>query len=134
MSNVDIIRNFFGEDAEFEHVGIAVKSIRNEFHDAKIIEDTEHKVNVAFIHIHNIKIELVEPLSEKSPVNNILLKGQSLYHMSFKVPDLQKAVKRARDYGFHCISRTLPGKAYNNTKVTWVFSKVYGLFELIEKA
>lgn len=125
--------NFFGEGAKFEHVGIAVKSISKEFGDLKIIDDPEHKVKVAFIHIHDIKVELVEPNSDKSPVNNILQKGQSLYHMTFVVPDLQKAVHRAREHGFHCISKTLPGKAYNNANVTWVFSKVYGLFELIER-
>lgn len=133
MINEKNIMNFFGEGAKFEHVGIAVKSISKEFGDLKIIDDPEHKVKVAFIHIHDIKVELVEPNSDKSPVNNILQKGQSLYHMTFLVPDLQNAINSARTHGFHCISKILPGKAYNNTNVTWVFSKVYGLVELIEK-
>jgi hypothetical protein len=134
MKNVEIIKNFFGEDAQFEHVGIAVKSIRNEFQDMMITEDPLHKVNVAFIYIHDIKVELVEPISESSPVSNVLQKGQSLYHLSFTVPDINKALKTARENGFHCIANTLPGKAYDDTSVTWVFSRVYGLVELIERS
>ncbi len=133
MNNTDKVKHFFGEGARFEHAGIAVKSISNEVEVAGITEDSVHKVKVAFIYIDDIKVELVEPINEKSPVTNILKKGQSLYHMCFSVPDLEKAVKAARGNGFHCISRTAPGKAYDNARVTWVFSKVYGLFELIER-
>jgi hypothetical protein len=134
MNNPETVKHFFGEGARFEHVGIAVRSISSELKDAEITEDPVHKVNVAFIYIEDIKVELVEPNTEKSPVTNILQKGQSLYHMCFLVPNLEKAVKAARENGFHCISRITPGKAYDNAKVTWVFSKIYGMFELIEHA
>lgn len=133
MNDPGSFNEFFGEGARFEHLGIAVKSINDEFDDLEITKDPEHKVNVAFIKIHDIKVELVEPNTEKSPVTNILKKGQSLYHMCFIVPNLENAVKAARGNGFHCISRIAPGKAYDDAKVTWVFSKVYGLFELIEQ-
>lgn len=134
LSNTDNVKHFFGDGARFEHAGVAVKSIINEVEEAEITVDIVHKVKVAFIYIDNIKVELVEPINENSPVTNILKKGQSLYHMCFTVPDLEQAVKAARGNGFHCISRTAPGKAYDDARVTWVFSKVYGLFELIERA
>ena len=133
MNHPETVKHFFGEGARFEHLGLAVRSLADEVKDAEITEDSERKVNVAFVYIDDIKVELVEPAEEKSPVTNILQKGQSLYHMCFTVPDLEKAVKAARSNGFHCISKTAPGKAYDNAKVSWVFSKVYGLFELIER-
>lgn len=133
MTAADNIRNFFGKDAEFEHVGIAVKSISGALGDAEKIKDPIHKVNVAFVEINGFRAELLEPLDESSPVTNILQKGQSIYHMCFKVPDLREAVKTARKNGFHCISKPMPGKAFDNKKVVWVFSKVYGLVELLEK-
>lgn len=134
MNTPETIKYFFGEGARFEHLGLAVRSLAGEVNAAEITEDPERKVNVAFIYVDDIKVELVEPAEESSPVTNILKKGQSLYHMCFTVPDLEKAVKTARGNGFHCISKTAPGKAYDNAKVIWVFNKVYGLFELIERS
>lgn len=126
------IMNFFGDDAEFEHAGIAVRSIHDSLKGAEKTEDPIQRVNVAFIYLNNMKIELIEPITEKSPVAKILDKGQSLYHLCFSVPDINKALETARKHGFHCIARPVPAKAFNDNKVAWVFSKVYGLFELIE--
>lgn len=133
MNHPETVKHFFGEGARFEHIGLAVRSLAGEVKDSEITEDPERKVNVAFVCIDDIKVELVEPNTEKSPVTNILKKGQNLYHMCFTVPDLEKAVRAARENGFHSISRIAPGKAYDNASVIWVFSKIYGLFELIER-
>jgi methylmalonyl-CoA/ethylmalonyl-CoA epimerase len=128
----DNINNFFGEHAEFDHAGIAVRSINDAAKGLEITEDPVQRVNVAFMNINNFRVELIEPLTEKSPIANILNKGQSLYHLCFKVPDMKKALESARKHGFHCIARPVPAKAFNDNKIAWVFSKVYGLFELIE--
>jgi len=126
-------KNFFGEHAEFEHAGIAVRSIAKAAPGVEITADPIQKVSVAFIHVNNIKVELIEPLTDNSPIANILHKGQSLYHLCFSVPDMQKALETARKHGFHCIAKPVPAKAFNEAKIAWVYSMVYGLFELIEK-
>jgi len=126
------IVNFFGDDARFEHIGIAVRSINDKIKDIKKIHDPIQRVNVSFIYVNSIKIELIEPTSKDSPVNNILSKGQRLYHLCFKVPDLERAIIVARENGFHRISSPVPARAYNDRKVLWVYSNEYGLFELIE--
>jgi methylmalonyl-CoA/ethylmalonyl-CoA epimerase len=133
MDSSHNIMDFFGEDAEFEHAGIAVRSISDAVKGVEKTEDPIQRVNVAFIYINNFKIELIEPITEKSPITKILDKGQSLYHICFRVPDMKKAIETARKHGFHCIARPVPAKAFNDNKVAWVFSKVYGLFELIEE-
>ena len=132
MDSLKNIMNFFGENAEFEHAGIAVRSISDAVKGVEITEDPIQRVNVAFINVNNFRIELIEPITEKSPVTKTLDKGQSLYHLCFRVPDLKKALDSARKHGFHCIARPVPAKAFNDNKVAWLFSKVYGLFELIE--
>ena len=128
----DNVKNFFGEHAEFEHAGIAVRSISDTAEGVEITEDPIQRVNVAFIYINDLKVELIEPLAEKSPITNILKKGQSLYHLCFRVPDINNALETARKHGFHCIARPVPAKAFNEKKIAWVFSKTYGLFELVE--
>jgi methylmalonyl-CoA/ethylmalonyl-CoA epimerase len=132
MVSSDNVKNFFGEHAEFEHAGIAVRSISNAVKGVEKIEDPIQMVNVAFIYVNNFRIELIEPISEKSPITKTLDKGQSLYHLCFRVPDIKKALETSRKHGFHSIARPVPAKAFNDNKVAWVFSKVYGLFELIE--
>lgn len=132
MVQPDNVKNFFGEHAVFEHAGIAVRSISDAAQGVQKTEDPVQRVNVAFISINNFRIELIEPLTENSPITNILDKGQSLYHLCFRVPDIKEALETARKHGFHCIARPVPAKAFNDKKIAWVFSKIYGLFELIE--
>jgi len=132
MRPPDNIKNFFGEHAEFEHAGIAVRSIAETAADAEITEDPVQKVKVAFININGFRVELIEPAAEKSPITSILNKGQSLYHLCFRVTDITKALDTAKKNGFHCIARPVPARAFDDNKIAWVYSKAYGLFELVE--
>lgn len=123
---------FFGEDAEFDHVGIAVRSIDNILKNANKITDAVQKVKVTMISINNLKIELVEPITKDSPVTQILKKGQNLYHICYKVRDIYSAIKASRASGFHCIAMPVPAVAFDNRKIAWLFSRSLGLFELLE--
>ena len=42
------------------------------------------------------------------------------------------AVKEGRANGFHCIEKPAPAKAFDGKKICWLFSKTYGLVELLE--
>jgi methylmalonyl-CoA/ethylmalonyl-CoA epimerase len=124
--------NFFGGSAKFEHIGLAVKSIK-EIDPAIIgIDDNIQKVKVAFINIDGAEIELVEPLGSDSPVVKILEKGQSLYHLCFRVDDINEAITEARKHGFHCIAKPVEAAAFNNKRIAWLYNKNFGLFELVE--
>lgn len=125
--------NFFGKDAEFEHIGIVVKSINDTLKNVKKISDPIQKVSVAMVNINNFKVELVEPLCESSPVTNILKKGQTIYHICFKVDNIKIAIDTARKSGFHCIAAPIQAVAFKNKKIAWLFSNTYGLVELLEK-
>lgn len=63
----------------------------------------------------------------------MLNKGISAYHLCFKVPDLKAALDISSRYGFRCIAEPVPAVAFGHRKIVWVFSPVYGLFELLEK-
>lgn len=125
--------DFFGKEAEFHHAGFAVPSIQKAYRGLSQAVDRRQKVKVAFFKMHGVKVELVEPLGKSSPVSRMLKKGQSLYHLCFAVKDLDSAVRRARKRGFHCITRPVPAGAFGRRKITWLFSKTYGLMELLER-
>jgi len=125
--------NIFGEETVFDHIGLAVKSIKDiADSEVRIIDDKRQKVFVAFISMHGIKIELIEPNAKNSPVSDSMAKGQYLVHLCFRVPDIDLAVKKARENGFHRISLPVPAPAFDDKKIVWVFSKTYGLMELLE--
>jgi methylmalonyl-CoA/ethylmalonyl-CoA epimerase len=125
--------NFFGKDAKFEHVGLVVPSIDKAIKNIDTTTDLTQKVSIAFVSINGIKIELIEPLAGDSPVNQSLIKGQKLLHICFKTPDIEASIKEARNYGLHCIAKPIPAKAFDNNKIAWLYSRIYGLFELLEE-
>lgn len=126
--------SFFGEGAEFDHVGIAVRSIDSIAHiQADKIIDPIQKVSIVFLTINDLKVELLEPLNEESPVHGILQRGQNLYHIAYRVDNLQNSIARAKEYSFRCISAPAEAPAFDNRQIVWLFSRIFGLFEIIQK-
>lgn len=84
------------------HVGVAVRSIV----DARIfyeevlglevesVEEIESEgVKVALLPFPGGEIELIEPLSDDTPVGRFLEKhGEGLHHLSFEVPDVRRSI------------------------------------------
>jgi len=126
--------NFFGPETEFEHVGLVVKSIRDiTGNKTEIFADDTQKVYVAFVDMHGMRVELIQPKGENSPVNMNLKKGQKLVHLCYRVPDIQEAIRIGRENGFHCIAKPVPAVAFGERSIAWLFSKTWGLVELVEK-
>lgn len=126
-------KEYFGPGAKFHHVGIAVKSIDKSVQNSIKISDKTQNVTVSLFNIHDLKIELVEPGSPTSPVSNFLKKNTGMYHMCFSVPDLNKALKISRENGFRCIAKPVSAEAFNGNRISWLFSNIYGLIELLER-
>ena len=74
----------------------AVKTYKNML-GAKIsspIDQIDHGVKVVFIELPNTKIELLEPLGEKTPIENFLEKNKKggIHHICFEVEDINSAI------------------------------------------
>jgi methylmalonyl-CoA/ethylmalonyl-CoA epimerase len=125
--------NFFGDDVRFHHIGLVVKSIHAAVkQDAEIWRDDTQKVNVAFVDMHGAKVELIEPLGEDSPVSRAMRAGQKLLHLCFEAPELDAAVECGAAHGFRRIAQPVPATAFDQRRIVWLFSPVYGLIELVE--
>lgn len=126
--------NIFGDDARFEHVGLAVNSIRDAVRDdLEIFCDEIQNVSVAFVNMNGIRVELIEPRGTNSPITSSLKGGRKLVHLCFRVRDLEAAIVRGRGHGFHCIAKPVPAVAFGNKRIAWLFNKIYGLVELVEE-
>ena len=58
------------------------------------MDQINHGVKVVFIELPNTKIELLEPLGEKSPIENFLEKNKKggIHHICFEVEDINSAI------------------------------------------
>ena len=65
------------------------------------IDQIDHGVKVVFIELQNTKIELLEPLGEKSPIENFLEKNKKggIHHICFEVKDINSAILKLKKDG-----------------------------------
>jgi methylmalonyl-CoA/ethylmalonyl-CoA epimerase len=125
--------SFFGDDARFHHIGLCVASIRAACPSAEIIENRTQGVAMAFVDLHGATVELLEPLGERSPIARSLRDGAKLLHLCFEVGDVDAAIAACRGAGFHRISPAVAVPEYEGRRIAWVFSKQFGLVELLER-
>jgi methylmalonyl-CoA/ethylmalonyl-CoA epimerase len=124
--------NFFGPAARFHHVGLAVESIRAVCPEVEARPEATQKVSLAFINLNGITVELLEPDAEHSPIQRNLQAGVKLLHLCYEVPDLEQAIEFCRPAGFHRLGPPVPTPIFAGRRLVWVYSKQFGLFELVE--
>jgi methylmalonyl-CoA/ethylmalonyl-CoA epimerase len=123
----------FGAGATLHHIGCVVASIDSVSSGAEIHFDPIQKVNVTFTSIHEVPLELIEPVGEDSPVKQSLRKGTKLVHLCFEVDNLESTLDECAGQGFRCIARPVPAVAFDGRRIAWVFHREFGLFELLER-
>ncbi|MHA3962266.1 MAG: VOC family protein, partial [Candidatus Thorarchaeota archaeon SMTZ1-45] len=79
-----------------------------------------------------VKIELISPLSEDSPVTELLKKRQALYHLCYSVPDIEDAKRKARKNGAIVIANPVEASLFDNRKICFLFTKDHYVVELVE--
>ncbi|MCA1054746.1 methylmalonyl-CoA epimerase [Rossellomorea aquimaris] len=99
-----------------DHIGIAVSSIDHvlPFYEQTLglnvmkIEEVETEgVKVAFIDGGNIKLELLEPLHNESPIAKFIeKKGEGIHHVAFGVEGIDQRINELREKGVNMINET----------------------------
>jgi methylmalonyl-CoA epimerase len=115
-----------------DHIGIAVRSIEAslDFYEntlglkvTGIEEIPERKVRLAMIKLDNQVIELVEPMSEESPIHQFLEKrGEGLHHLAFLVSDIEVALEQMKKKGVELINPK-PVQGAHGRKIAFVSPK-----------
>ena len=131
---------------DFEHIGVAVSNIKeslsifNNLFELKkevseIYEDTFQNIKISFINLAGVKIELVEPLdsSKKSPVDNIIEKNMSYYHLCFRTGCIEDEILQLVEKGAIVVTEPIPSLAFRSGKIAFLYVKHLGLIELVEK-
>lgn len=95
---------------KIDHIGIAVKNVEqsNEIYSRLFDKPPFHQeilenlhLRVSFFELNDTKVELLEPLSEKSTVHKFLQnKGEGIHHVAYEVEDIYQEIERLKSEGF----------------------------------
>jgi methylmalonyl-CoA epimerase len=128
---------------EIDHLGIAVKSLAQakSFYEklgmAVMPEETvaQEKVRLAMVPVGESRIELLEPLSDDSPIAKFIAKrGEGLHHVSLRVDNLASTVENLKQSGVRLINDQIQVGAGGHLYVFVHPSSAGGvLLELVEE-
>ena len=127
---------------KFHHIGVAVYCIhatasvyeQGGYKRSQTIFDPIQNVNICWLTRDGAPtIELLAPVNEQSPVNNILRKnGVCPYHTCYVVEDLEEAVASLRKQKYVFVGKPAEAVAFCGSRVCFLFHKDVGLIELVE--
>ncbi|MBI4972709.1 MAG: VOC family protein [Candidatus Omnitrophica bacterium] len=95
--------------------------------------DNVQKVNEAFVSNGETLIQIVEPISEDSPISNFLKKrGNGLHHLAFEVENITDALDEFKSNGANVICE--PFKGFDDRTCAFIDPRSVGrlLIELTE--
>ncbi|SDO47514.1 methylmalonyl-CoA mutase, C-terminal domain [Halobacillus aidingensis] len=125
------------------HIGIAVESIdaalpfyQHNLHlELEAVEVVEsEQVRVAFLKIGETMFELLEPLSDDSPIQSFLTKkGEGVHHIALEVDDLTKRLEQYKEQGVRLIHEQ-PKQGAHDSQIAFLHPKAANgvLFELCQ--
>lgn len=125
------------------HIGIAVKSLEQAIpfyteHLGLSLVGTEEveseQVKVAFLAIGESRIELLEPLSDQSPIAKFIEKrGEGIHHIALDVDDVGERLAHLKQQGVPLIHEQ-PKVGAHNAQIGFLHPKAAGgvLYELCQ--
>ncbi len=128
-----------------DHIGIAVKNLDETIpyytetlglKVLKIEEVASESVRVAFIDAGNVKLELLEPMSEKSAIHSFIeKKGEGIHHIAFGVEGIEERMNVLREKGIRLLNEQ-PKIGAGGAQVAFLHPKSsFGvLYELCDKS
>jgi methylmalonyl-CoA/ethylmalonyl-CoA epimerase len=117
---------------KIEHIGIAVKDIKNSNNLFALlfgkkhykIEDVESEgVKTSFFKCGPNKIELLQATNENSPIAKFIeKKGEGIHHIAFAVDNIENEIKRLTKEGFQMIHEK-PKRGADNKLIAFLHPK-----------
>ncbi|GLC88794.1 methylmalonyl-CoA epimerase [Lysinibacillus piscis] len=128
-----------------DHIGIAVRNLEERITYytetlgltlLKVEEVASQQVRVAFIDAGNVKLELLEAMSEQSTIHSFIEKrGEGVHHIAFGVTGIRERMAELREKGIQLLSEE-PKLGAGGAEVAFMHPKSsYGvLYELCDKS
>jgi len=112
-----------------DHIGIVVKDLEKavRLHESLGLsvsgrERLEHlQVEVAFIKINGVRIELISPLAKGHELMHHIRKhGEGLHHIAFKVKDINETLKKFKNMGIGLAQDKPRGKGHGGKEIAFL--------------
>ena len=130
---------------KLEHIGIAVKDIdKANITFAQLLGRTHYKieevesegVRTSFFELGGVKIELLEPTRDDSPIAKFIAKkGEGIHHLAFEVENIRQSIEEYKQQGFQVLNEE-PKKGADNKMISFLHPKSTAgvLIELCEES
>ena len=129
---------------KLHHIGVVVKSIQESVGDLKnylnfetvsaIMPVGSQKVNICFLKMGESFLELIEPVSQDSPISEFAKTGGGIHHLCFEVKDLELELQTLSKKGATVL--VSPTKGFDERRIAFVDLNTKntkcGLIELLE--
>ena len=97
-----------------DHIGIAVRSLDTARIYSALGLSIDHVENVesqgvktAFIRVGDANLELLEPMSEDSPVGRFIeRRGEGIHHICFRVTNIEWHLENLKSQGYRLVNET----------------------------
>lgn len=128
---------------KIHHIGYAVRDMKKTkeilahlgYIVGPTVIDAERSINIAFAENSQMKIELISPLGEQSPVTPYLDKvGDVPYHICYTVKSMEAAIEDLVSIKFVMLKGPSPAPALGGNAVAFLYHKNMGLIELMEES
>lgn len=114
----------------FHHVGVAVPQIEpaaerfakvfGAVTDSPVYHDPNQGVYIQFLKLGDARIELLAPAGQISPVDAMLRRGVSIYHVCYETADFDARLAEWVKAGAAMVSPPKPAVAFENRRVAFV--------------
>ena len=128
---------------KIHHIGIVVPTINDSLAElTKILKfDTigvptligSQKVNVCFMKLGQINLELIEPAENDSPIADFASKGGGFHHLCFEVKDINSTIDELERHGARLLVKPVLG--FEDRMIAFLYLNMKNTnFNLIELA
>ena len=125
----------------FHHIGVACRNIEKEIQafavlgydrDSEIITDPLQGIHCCFLKGPALRIELLAPADDTSPLIPWLDRGVKMYHQAFECESVTTAIAQLESHGAVVMSQQKHAKAFSGRNIAFLMLPNMLLIELIQ--
>jgi hypothetical protein len=129
------------DELRFHHDGVATRDLAKERRqyellgfqaEGPVFVDPLQRIHGLFMTLGPMRVELLEPLDETSPIHSHLKRGIKLYHHGFTCRNIARSIERLVALKARVASPPKPAVAFENRPVAFLLLASQLLIELIE--
>ena len=118
-------KNLAKSQARFEELGFEIETEKK--------YDEIRKVNIAFLKNGDYRVELIEPVSEDSPMYPLLKRFKNTpYHFCYETGNLEESIEELTKKGFTVIQEPEIAPCIEGRRVVFLNNISSGIIELVE--